>query len=496
MVAISRVGGKPTGPRASSSSSGSSSSNGAARSGFAAAHSTTHGSSTPSSGTGSGCDVTCYPLARGDDEDDEAERTHPGRPLRHDHLLPPAARLAARRVAVRSPRRHARRRAYGVRGAAGARQAAASPTGECMTDDPTRPISPATRAWWSYERAAAYDVVGTTIDGPGARRDHDRLRAAPPRATVACRSEGRFPSVVVEFTPYVVLRDFYLGEADFFTARGYNALVPVLRGVGDSGGTVGPRQLPASGSRRARPDRVARRAAVLRRPHRDVRRELRRPDQLQRGGRASRAPRRDRADAVAVVALPRRGVPRWHQVDRARRDRQLARHRQPDHRRRGRCRRGVRREPRAPDLRRVLARPVVRRVPRGPLDPGPRDRRLEGRLLPVRHPREHRGRAPAYLGGVRTVGALLPGRARRRAGVVDQRHGRRAGARAGRDPADAVRRPAGVVRPLGGGAARRPGPAGADVHVVRGPGRDRRRMARARSLGPDRECGRRAPSRR
>ena len=104
-----------------------------------------------------------------------------------------------------------------------------------MTDDPTRPIPPATRAWWAYERAAAYDVVGTTI-------------AVPVRdgITIACElrrpahggvpAEGRFPSVVVEFTPYVVLRDFYLGEADFFTARGYNALVPVLRGVGDSGG--------------------------------------------------------------------------------------------------------------------------------------------------------------------------------------------------------------------------------------------------------------------
>ena len=36
--------------------------------------------------------------------------------------------------------------------------------------------------------------------------------------------------------PYLVLRDFYLGEADFFAARGYNVLVPLLRGIGGSGG--------------------------------------------------------------------------------------------------------------------------------------------------------------------------------------------------------------------------------------------------------------------
>ena len=38
--------------------------------------------------------------------------------------------------------------------------------------------------------------------------------------------DGPFPGIVVEFTPYVVLRDFYLGEADFFASRGYVALVP------------------------------------------------------------------------------------------------------------------------------------------------------------------------------------------------------------------------------------------------------------------------------
>ena len=177
------VGGKPTGPRASSSSSGSSPPSTAARSGFAAAHSTTHGSSTPSSGTGSGCDVTCYPLARGDDEDDEAERTHPGRPLRHDHLLPPAARLAGRPVAVRSPRRHAWRRAYGVRGAAGARQAAASPTGECMTDDP-------------LDRSHPRPVRGGPTNGPpcttsSGRRSWSRC-ATGSRSPASCAARGRW----------------------------------------------------------------------------------------------------------------------------------------------------------------------------------------------------------------------------------------------------------------------------------------------------------------
>ncbi|HEX4532066.1 MAG TPA: CocE/NonD family hydrolase [Acidimicrobiia bacterium] len=104
-----------------------------------------------------------------------------------------------------------------------------------MRPPTSRPISPGTRAWWAYERAAAYDVAGTTIAVP--------LRDG---VTIACELrrpahggvpvEGQFPSVVVEFTPYMVLRDFYVGEADFFTARGYNALVPLLRGVGDSGG--------------------------------------------------------------------------------------------------------------------------------------------------------------------------------------------------------------------------------------------------------------------
>lgn len=99
----------------------------------------------------------------------------------------------------------------------------------------SHPQSAATKAWWSYERAAEYDVLGTTVDVPV--RDGVTIRCElrrPAREGVVV--DGRLPGLVVEFTPYLVLRDFYLGEADFFTTRGYNTLVPLLRGVGDSGG--------------------------------------------------------------------------------------------------------------------------------------------------------------------------------------------------------------------------------------------------------------------
>ena len=63
-----------------------------------------------------------------------------------------------------------------------------------MTDDPnrgaiaampptSRPISPATRAWWAYERDTEYEIVGTTITVPV--RDGVtiacELRRPPPR---------------------------------------------------------------------------------------------------------------------------------------------------------------------------------------------------------------------------------------------------------------------------------------------------------------------------
>ena len=131
------------------------------------------------------------------------------------------------------------------------------------------------------------------------------------------------------------------------------------------------------------------------------------------------------------------------------------------------------------------------------LDPGARDRWLERRLLPVRHPRQHRGACPGARGRCTARGSTS---SRSRSSTSRRgRPGPRTTSRrtcAAETPADGAGRAAGVVRPLGRGDARRPGPARADLHVVRGPGRGRRRMARARSLGPDRECGRRAPARR
>ena len=107
--------------------------------------------------------------------------------------------------------------------------------GDGVVHPASRPLSRATSAWWSYERPATYEVVGATVDvevRDGVTIACELRRPARDGVPV----DGRFPSVVVEFTPYVVLRDFYLGEADFFAARGYNALVPSLRGVGRSGG--------------------------------------------------------------------------------------------------------------------------------------------------------------------------------------------------------------------------------------------------------------------
>ena len=92
-----------------------------------------------------------------------------------------------------------------------------------------------TREWWSYACPADYDVVGTTIDIPV--RDGITIACElrrPARDGVAV--EGRFPGLVVEFSPYVVLHDFYCSEADFFAARGYNAIVATLRGIGGAGG--------------------------------------------------------------------------------------------------------------------------------------------------------------------------------------------------------------------------------------------------------------------
>lgn len=48
---------------------------------------------------------------------------------------------------------------------------------------------------------------------------------------------GKFPGLVVEFTPYALQADSYNTEAAYFVKRGYNGLVCTLRGIGQSGGT-------------------------------------------------------------------------------------------------------------------------------------------------------------------------------------------------------------------------------------------------------------------
>jgi hypothetical protein len=100
----------------------------------------------------------------------------------------------------------------------------------------TQPLSDATLRWWDYDRPASFEVFSTTVDIPV--RDG---------VTIACElrrpardgepADGSFPSLVLEFTPYVVLRDYYRGEADYFVSRGYNVLIGTLRGIGGSGGT-------------------------------------------------------------------------------------------------------------------------------------------------------------------------------------------------------------------------------------------------------------------
>jgi len=94
---------------------------------------------------------------------------------------------------------------------------------------------PSTDAWSSYTRAPEYDVVGTTVDvevRDGVTIACELRRPARDGVPV----DSRFPGLVVEFTPYAVLRDMYLGEADFFVRRGYVAIVPLLRGIGRSTG--------------------------------------------------------------------------------------------------------------------------------------------------------------------------------------------------------------------------------------------------------------------
>jgi uncharacterized protein len=67
-------------------------------------------------------------------------------------------------------------------------------------------------------------VLGATLNRP---------------ATEAGAATGPFPGLVVEVTPYALMADLHLGEAAYFTERGYVTLICTVRGAGRSGGTWG-----------------------------------------------------------------------------------------------------------------------------------------------------------------------------------------------------------------------------------------------------------------
>jgi predicted acyl esterase len=99
-----------------------------------------------------------------------------------------------------------------------------------------RPLSAATLAWWGYDRPAEYGSVRTQVQVPMA--DGTRLDATLVRPAVDGEAApGPFPGLVVEFTPYHLLRGVFLAEARYFAERGYVAVVANLRGTGQSEGT-------------------------------------------------------------------------------------------------------------------------------------------------------------------------------------------------------------------------------------------------------------------
>jgi len=96
--------------------------------------------------------------------------------------------------------------------------------------------SMATKTWWSYQRAAKYTAVTSTEKVP--MRDGTPIGCTLSRPGNAGMPEaGRFPGLVVEFTPYALNANNNNAEAAFFAQRGYNALMCTLRGIGESGGT-------------------------------------------------------------------------------------------------------------------------------------------------------------------------------------------------------------------------------------------------------------------
>ena len=154
--------------------------------------------------------------------------------------------------------------------------------------------------------------------------------------------------MVVEFSPYAVLRDFYLGEADFFVRRGYVAVVPLMRGIGRSTGAWDHGSFRQGG--RDAHDVIEWLAAQ---PFSNGRIGM---FGESFGGQTSYSAALERPEHLLAIAPMQSPsslyfdviYPGWHQDDRARRRRQLARHRQPHERGCHRRRRRVRGQPRAP----------------------------------------------------------------------------------------------------------------------------------------------------
>ncbi len=105
------------------------------------------------------------------------------------------------------------------------------------TRRPPGPLTAATEAWWGYEREPTHQVHTTLLEVPA--RDGVLLgctlnRPATPGGDPV---EEPLPGLVVEVTPYAVMADLHLGEAAYFTERGYVTVICTVRGTGRSGGT-------------------------------------------------------------------------------------------------------------------------------------------------------------------------------------------------------------------------------------------------------------------
>ena len=227
------------------------------------------------------------------------------------------------------------------------------------------------------------------------------------------RSKVGFPGSWSSSARTSCSRDFYRGEADFFASRGYNAIVATLRGIGGSGGSWDHGSFRQAG--RDAHDLIEWLAAQ---PFSDGRvgmfgesfggqtsysAAVERPEHL-----VAIAPMQSPSSLYHDVVFPggiktteRGEIDNWPDIGNLTSggvidaDAEFAANRAH------------------PDVRRVLARPVVRRLPGHARDPCARDRRMERRLLPVWHAREHRSAPRAHVDDLRAVAALLPGRARR-----------------------------------------------------------------------------------